>query len=478
MKILLVDDEPNLVRTLGRILERKGHTVATAGDGKAALASLAANGAPDVVITDLMMPVMDGLELLGAMAESHPDVPVIVLTGQGTVTNAVEAMKLGAYDYLVKPCNPDEILIVLDRVSEVRSLRREVKSLRMKVRKYEPEGDLIGDSRGMRELRKMIGAVAPKRATVLISGESGTGKELVAREIRRLGPAPECPFIAINCGALSDTLLESQLFGHRKGSFTGAISDHEGFFRAAEGGILFLDEISEMPMPLQVKLLRAVQYREVIPIGATSPDIVDTRIVAATNQNLEEAVAKGKFREDLYYRLNVVNLHIPPLRDRDSDVAMLVRHFIGSFARTYEVAPKEVEPEAMELLVKYGWPGNVRELQNVIERAFVLSDEPVLTLRELEPKIRIGSSGGGRMAPLTAAKEPETLADVEKLKIIDALRRANGRKIEAARILGIDRKRLYRKIRKYEIVLDGVVPKTAAAGAQAGGSDVAGDEEE
>jgi len=445
MKVLLVDDELNLTRTLGRILERKNHTVRSANDGGEALEALK-EGLPDVMVTDLMMPKMGGIELLKACQELYPDLPVIMLTGQGSIQNAVEAMKLGAYDYLVKPCNPDEILIVLDRVGEMSSLRREVKTLRRKVSRYEPYGDMIGASRPMQEIAQIVQTVAKKPNTVLITGESGTGKELVARAIHRGGHDAHSPFVAINCGALSETLLESQLFGHKKGSFTGAIADHDGFFKVAEGGVLFLDEIGEMPAHLQVKLLRAIQQREIIPIGAKQAETVNLRIVAATNSDLQAAVAAKEFREDLFYRLNVVNIHLPPLRDRREDIVPLIDHFIAKYAKEYGIESRTMTDGARELLQKYTWPGNIRELQNVIERAFAISDDTVIAEKDLPSNIRIPSSAEALMGA-----EPRTLEELERQKIVESLRKANGKKIEAARFLGIDRKRLYRKMKKYGI---------------------------
>lgn len=444
MKILLVDDEQNLTRTLSRILERKGHAVRSANDGVEALEAMK-EALPDVLVTDLMMPRMGGTDLLRQCQELYPDLPVVMLTGQGSIQNAVEAMKMGAYDYLVKPCNPDEILIVIDRVGEMSSLRREVKSLRRKVSRYEPFDDIIGDSRPMREILRIVDQVARKPNTVLITGESGTGKELVARAIHQRGHDPNSPFIAINCGALSETLLESQLFGHKRGSFTGAVADHDGFFKVAEGGVLFLDEIGEMPAHLQVKLLRAIQQREIIPIGGKQAETVNIRIIAATNSDLQAAVAEGEFRDDLYYRLNVVNIHLPPLRERADDIEAIAGYFLKKYAGEYGIQQKTITEGAMELLKGYSWPGNIRELQNVIERAFALSDEPELDVNDLPANIRIPGD------PSLDGTEPRTLEELERVKIVDALRKANGKKIEAARILGIDRKRLYRKMKKYSL---------------------------
>lgn len=445
VRTLLVEDEANMVRTLAKILERKGYVVDAAATGEEALRRLA-QVSYDLVITDLNMPVMDGMQLLREMnaRELHP--ATIVLTGHGTIQSAVEAMKLGAGDYLIKPCHPDELLMVAARLLELRALRREVTDLRRQVSQRDHFGEIIGHSPRMREVYQIIEAVSHNKSNVLLSGENGTGKELVARTIHNKGPLAARPFLAINCGALSETLLESQLFGHRKGSFTGAIEDHEGVFQAANGGTLFLDEISEIPLPLQVKFLRAIQEKEVTPLGSTRPVLVDVRIIAATNRDLEEALRNGSFRTDLFYRLNVVPIHLPPLRERREDIPPLVEHFIQEFSRVYGVEAKRVTAESMQCMMEYTWPGNIRELQNAIERAFALSSEPEITPKDLPPAV--ASSGA---IEADTATDPLPLAEVEKRNILAALQRSGGNKKEAARILGIDRQRLYRKIEKYGI---------------------------
>jgi two-component system response regulator PilR (NtrC family) len=386
VRILLVEDEANMVRTLAKILERKGHVVDAAATGARALQRLS-EVSYDLVITDLNMPVMDGMQLLREMhaRDLHP--ATIVLTGHGTIQSAVEAMKLGAGDYLIKPCHPEELLLVAARLLELRELRREVKHLRRQLSQVDHFGEIIGQSPPMQAIYHIVEAVSQNKSNVLLSGENGTGKELVAHTIHHKGPLTARPFLAINCGALSETLLESQLFGHRKGSFTGAIEDHEGVFQAADGGTLFLDEISEIPLPLQVKFLRAIQEKEVTPLGSTRPVRVDVRIIAATNRDLEEAVRNGSFRTDLFYRLNVVPIHLPPLRERRADIPLLVEHFIQDFSRIYGVEPKRMTPDAMQRVVEYAWPGNIRELQNAIERAFALSAEPEITLTDLPPAV-------------------------------------------------------------------------------------------
>ena len=432
-RILLVEDEHNMARTLAKNLERAGHEVEHAPHGEAALARLG-EARFDVVLTDLKMPVMDGMQLLRAMHERESAPAVVVLTGYGTIESAVEAMKLGAADYLIKDARPQEILLTIERVLRLDALRRENAQLRRAVRKLHGFGELIGDSAAMHEVYRVVGAVSQNKSTVLVSGESGTGKELVARTIHGRGPLAGGPFIAINCAGLSETLLDSQLFGHRRGAFTGAVADHDGVFRAAEGGTLFLDEVSEIPLGLQAKFLRALQDREVTPLGSSRPIAVDVRLIAATN------------RSDLFYRLNVVHIALPPLRARGDDVGLLIDHFIQHFSREYQVAPKRVTAEAMARLRGYGWPGNIRELQNAIERAFALSGADTITLADLPP-LRDDAVPASMVAADAAAAR--TLREEEEHVIAVALRESGGNKNEAARLLGIDRQRLYRKIKKY-----------------------------
>lgn len=447
-RTLLVEDEANMVRTLSRILQRKGFEVDAAGTGKDALLALSKKEY-DLVITDLNMPVMDGMQLLREMNERKLDPATIVLTGHGTVQSAVEAMKLGAGDYLIKPCEPEELILVAERLLEMRRLRREVVQLKRELRKFDRFGEIIGNSAPMQEIYKVIEAVSQNKSSVLIRGENGTGKELIARTIHRGGALRDEPFMAINCGALSETLLESQLFGHRKGAFTGAIDSHEGLFQAAHGGTLFLDEVADIPPSLQVKFLRAIQEREVTPLGSTESVAVDVRIIAATNRDLEEAVASGMFRADLFYRLNVVPILLPPLRERKNDIALLVQHFIDEFSGVYGVQPKKIADEAFARIKAYDWPGNIRELQNAIERAFALSADPEITVDDL-PHMMTGA-----MPPVIAESAgsdgPLPLEEAEKRNIAAALTHAHGNKNEAARILCIDRQRLYRKMAKYNL---------------------------
>jgi DNA-binding NtrC family response regulator len=446
-RILLVEDELNMARTLAKNLERAGYQVEHAPHGEAALARLESVNF-DVVLTDLKMPVMDGMDLLRAMHERHIGAAAVVLTGYGTIESAVEAMKLGAADYLIKDARPQEILLTLDRVLRLSSLKNENDRLRREIRRLHGFGELIGNSESMEAVYRLIDAVSQNKSTILLSGESGTGKELVARTVHQRGILRDAPFVAINCAGLSETLLDSQLFGHRRGAFTGAVADHDGVFRAATGGTLLLDEVAEVPLGLQAKFLRAIQEREVTPLGSSRPVSVDVRLIAATNRDLEGEVRDGRFRADLFYRLNVVHIELPPLRARRDDIPALVEHFLGRYSEQYQVAPKRIAPDALEALVAFDWPGNIRQLQNSIERAFALSAADVVSLADLPPAVRGGpapEATRGTVGPLP------TLAESERELIAAALQKSGGNKNEAARLLGIDRQRLYRKIEKYHL---------------------------
>ncbi|HWP67430.1 MAG TPA: sigma-54 dependent transcriptional regulator [Candidatus Limnocylindria bacterium] len=444
-RILLVEDEVNMARTLAKNLERAGYVVEHAAEGQAALARLAEEPF-DVVITDLKMPGMDGMTLLRELSERRIAVAAIVLTGFGTIETAVEAMKLGAADYLIKDARPQEVLLTLERVLRFQSLRRENERLRAQLRRSQGFGELIGVSAPMRDIYRLVEAVSQNKSTVLVLGESGTGKELVARTIHERSALRDGPFVAVNCAGLAETLLDSQLFGHRRGAFTGAVADHDGVFRAASGGTLFLDEVAEIPIGLQAKFLRAIQEREVVPLGSTRAIPVDVRLIAATNRDIEAEVDAGRFRRDLFYRLNVVRIELPPLRARLDDVPVLVEHFVTHYSQQYGVAPKAVTPDALACLQAYDWPGNVRELQNVVERTFALSDADTITLADLPASVRRPESRSPAGRPPGAR---QTLDDTERELIAETLSASGGNKNEAARRLGIDRQRLYRKLRKY-----------------------------
>jgi DNA-binding NtrC family response regulator len=376
------------------------------------------------------------------------DPPTVVLTGHGSTQAAVEAMKLGAYDYLVKPCDPEELLLTIATLVHVAELEHDNRRLRDEAARAHGFGELVGASPAMLEVYATIDAVARNDATVLITGESGTGKELVARAIHDRGTRRAGRFVAINCGAVSDTLLDSQLFGHRRGAFTGAIADHEGVFAAADGGTLFLDEIAELPLALQPKFLRALQEREIVPLGTTRPQKVDVRLIAVTNQDLEAEVADGRFRADLFYRLNVVHMRLPALRERRDDIPLLAAHYVERYSRIFNVEPKAIEPEALARLTAYDWPGNVRELQNVIERCFALARQATIDLASLPAAVR---SGPPVPPALDFGDVVPSLEEAERSVILAALRQSGGNKNQAARALGIDRQRLYRKLEKYHL---------------------------
>ncbi len=435
-----------MASTLAKNLGRAGYTVEHAPHGEAALHRLGEDSF-DVVLTDLKMPVMDGMALLRAMHDRGIRTAAIVLTGFGTIETAVEAMKLGAADYLIKDARPQEILLTVERVLRVEALRRENAELRRRIFQQGGFGQLIGESPAIQAVYRIIDAVSQNRSTVLISGESGTGKELVARTLHQRSPVADRPFVAVNCAGLSETLLDSQLFGHRRGAFTGAVTDHDGVFRAAAGGTLLLDEVAEVPLGLQAKFLRAIQEREVTPLGSSRPVPIDVRLVAATNRTLAAEVEEGRFRSDLYYRLNVVHIELPPLRARPDDIPRLVEHFLARFSQEYGVAAKRITDEALARLCAYDWPGNIRELQNAIERAFALSSADTVTLADLPATVSVGAA---HVSPAPAADGPvPSLADAERVAIARALRASQGNKNHAARLLGIDRQRLYRKIEKY-----------------------------
>jgi len=402
---------------------------------------------PDVVLLDLKMPGIDGMETLRQLREKDPDVVSIMITGYPTIESAVKAVKLGAYDYLSKPCSPEELRIVVARAAERRKLAFENEKLRRQLEGSMIPELVIGESRAMGRVMEIVRKVAPTESTALITGESGTGKELIAKAIHRLSSRKENEFIPIDCNALVENLLESELFGHVKGSFTGAISTKHGLFELANGGTFFFDEVANLTLNTQSKLLRMIQEREVKPVGGNQRIRVNVRIIAATNQNLMDAVAQKTFREDLFYRLSVVPIHLPPLRERKEDIPLLVQHFIQKYKRKRKRPLIGVDPAAMERLVKYHWPGNARELENTIERAIILEEGELITPKSLpglffiEPPEKIA----------VISKKLMSLEDVEREHITFVLKQTAGHKCRAAKILGIDRKTLYQKLQKYRL---------------------------
>ena len=449
MKILLVDDETAILDTLKILFRGEGWDVAVADSGPKALAALE-DEKPDIVLTDIRMPGAGGLEVLTAARRVDPEIAVILMTAQASLQTAVRAVNEGAYYYLQKPFVNDELLAICKRAAEARQLRAENKRLKKEIRSRtrSSKDRPIGGAPRFIEVLKLAETVAGTDSTVLISGESGTGKEVVARYIHTLSDRSDEPFLSINCGALPESLLESELFGHVKGSFTGAVRDKDGLLVAAARGTFFLDEIGEMSAATQVKLLRAIQEREVIPVGATQAVPVDVRIVAATNRDLEEEITRGAFRSDLYYRLNVIQLHLPPLRERREDIALLANHFLASSAKESGGQPLRLSDEAIALLVKYDWPGNVRELENALERARVVASGDRIAPDSLPDRVR--ESPPPKLGSQEMAGNP-TMEVVERAYILWVLQSEGGNKSRAAEVLGIDPSTLYRKLNRYGI---------------------------
>jgi DNA-binding NtrC family response regulator len=445
--VLIVDDETGILDSLNILLRNEGFTPRTAHGGKAGLAAIAETR-PDIVLTDVRMPNVTGVEILAAARQSDPDVPVILMTAQATLQSAMQAVNEGAFYYIQKPFRNDELIAILRRAAEHRNLRVENKSLKQAIKRHERHGVVrpVGVSKSWLEVLRLVETVAPTDSTVLIQGESGTGKEVIARYIHELSTRTDGPFLSINCGALPEGLLESELFGHVKGSFTGAVRDKIGLFGASSKGTFFLDEIGETTPSTQVKLLRALQHREVIPVGATESVAVDTRVVAATNRDLDEEIRSGGFRSDLYYRLNVISLHLPPLRLRRDDIPVLAEHFLNRIASQRSAAPKQLTAEAIQALSEYAWPGNVRELENALERAIILTPGDEITLSALPERVT-----ERRAEPLVSTRTPPnpTLEAVERAYIMWVLQSEGGNKSRAAEVLGIDPSTLYRKLSRY-----------------------------
>ncbi len=444
--ILVVEDEELMRSILRRLLEGAGYHVVTADSAESALAAFGENDI-SVTITDIKMSGMDGIELLDEIKRIDDDALVVIMTAYSSVDSAVAALRKGAYDYVTKPFVNDDLLQSVKNAIQQRDLFRENRSLRRELNKQYSFSEIVGKSDSLQEIFTLVQKVAGTNASVLIQGESGTGKELIARSIHFNSGRAEQPFLAVNCGALPESILESELFGHAKGAFTGAIGDKKGLFRAASGGTLFLDEIGEMPLALQVKLLRALQEHEVTPVGSTTAVKFDARILAATNKNLEEEVKNNRFREDLFYRLNVVEMYVPSLRDRIEDIPLLAKHFVAKSARNQNSSEKRISPDAMAALANYGWPGNVRELENAIERAFILSGEDI-DLDSLPQKVRDRADRSFRTRDGESFRP--TLEEMERRYLIEVLNSVGEDKVKAANILGIDLSTLYRKLKRYE----------------------------
>jgi DNA-binding NtrC family response regulator len=447
-QILVIDDDEVIQSFLKRRFFVPGYELIFVSTAEAALHRLNSHSGFDLILSDLRMPRMDGLELLRQLKSRSSQIPVILMTAHGSLETALEAMRAGAYDYILKPLNLDELSLSIEKAIRFQQLERDNSSLRKEIKESWKHREIIGKSRAMHAVFELVERVAPTQANVLIHGESGTGKELVARAVHFKSLRKDGPFVAINCSAIPADLLESELFGHAKGSFTGAHQTKKGLFEEAEGGTLFLDEIGDMDLSLQAKLLRAIQEKTIRPVGETTSKEVDVRIVAATHRDLRSAVKNNQFREDLYYRLCVIPVEIPPLRNRKDDIPILSEHFLNKHAATHGLNVRAFSGEAMQKLIHYHWPGNVRELENCIERAVILTrseqiqseDLPVFEMHSGIPQFLEGS-----------AAEMMSLEEVEKVYISLVLGKAGGKKEKTAQILGIDRKTLRKKIRDYQL---------------------------
>jgi DNA-binding NtrC family response regulator len=444
-RVLIVEDDPTTRLGLTELVRTWGFTAEAAADGAEALQRITAFR-PSVVISDLVMPRMGGLELLRAIKDDGSDMTVVILTAQGTVETAVEAIKEGAYDYLTKPIEPQRLKILLDKIAERQDTLREVKVLRRQLRDHGKFGSMIGSSAQVRKVYQVVEKAAPTSASVLIWGESGTGKELVAQTIHQLSPRAQMPFVPINCAAIPETLLESEIFGHEKGAFTGASDRREGCFELADRGTLFLDEIAEMTPATQVKLLRVLQERKFRRLGGRAEQSVDVRVIAATNAVPSEAVKSGQLREDLYYRLNVFEIELPPLRQRKDDLPLLIQSFLAEFSTRNGKSVTAVDPAAMRILDSYSWPGNVRELRNVIERAVILSSGEFIEARHLPPLVVDTTDPAG---PMVSLQPGMTVDEAEQKLIMMTLEHTHDNKTRAADILGISLKTLHNKLNKF-----------------------------
>ena len=446
--VLVIDDESAILDTLRILLKKEGFDVAIAQGGKAGLEQIRA-GVHDMILSDVRMPQVTGIDILQASRDQDPMTPVILMTAQASLQTAISAVNQGAYYYLQKPFANDELVAILRRACEFRQVRVENKQLKQEIKRrdFTTHSRPIGKSKRFAEVLKLVEQVAPTDSTILIQGESGTGKEVVARYLHNLSTRADGPFLSINCGALPENLLESELFGHVKGSFTGAVRDKQGLFSAARGGTFFLDEVGEMPAPLQIKLLRVLQEREVIPVGATEAIPVHVRIIAATNRELEEEVRRGNFRSDLFYRLNVIALDLPQLRERRDDLLLLIEFFLQRVATHSEREPKALSADALDAMLVYDWPGNVRELENALEHAVVLSRGNIIEPSALPERIT-----RRRKEPLVAERSfrNPTLEVIERAYIMYVLQAEGGNKTRAAESLGIDPSTLYRKLSRYE----------------------------
>jgi DNA-binding NtrC family response regulator len=448
-RVFVFDDDADSLQSISAALRRDGFEVLPFADPKEGLARLAADGG-DVVVTDLRMPGLTGLEVLRHVAKSNPGVPVVVLTAYGTVEGAVEAVRSGASDFLLKPVEIPRLRAAVFKAIKERGMHREIQRLREEVGRPEGIEGIVGVSRAMEEVIRRIRLVAPTRMNVLITGESGTGKELVARAVHALGPRDGRPFLPLNCAAIPETLLESELFGHEKGSFTGAIASRAGKLESAEGGTLFLDEVGDVSPAIQAKLLRAIEQKEVTRVGGSQVIRVDVRIIAATNQDLKVKVEEKTFREDLFYRLNVFNIVVPPLRERREDIPKLCVALLGILGKENGTSPKRLSPAALKALLAYRWPGNVRQLRNALETATLISQGETIEPGDLPPEVTqaVLPPSSAEPIPLPASR---TITDLTRDAIRDALARTGGNKTQAAKLLGIGLRTLHRKVKELDL---------------------------
>jgi two-component system response regulator AtoC len=449
-RVLVVDDEENLRLVLRTLLKRQGYEVETAESGEQALALVDTFG-PDVILTDVRMPKMGGLDLLATLQAKGNEATVIVMSAYGNVDLALEAIKAGAYDYVQKPFKHEEIVLALRKAEEREALRRENRALREEIRKEHQFEEILAKSQAMQDIFRTIAKIADYKTTVLVSGESGTGKELVARALHRRSSRRGAPFVAVNCGAIPENLLESELFGHKKGAFTDANSDRRGLFEEADGGTLFLDEIGELPLALQVKLLRVLQDEMIRRVGDSRDVKVDVRIIAATHRDLSAEVKASRFREDLFYRLNVLPIVVPPLRTRREDIALLIDHFVSRNNARLGTSIRGVDTEARRILVEYAWPGNVRELENTIERAMVLSEGDLIVASDLPERVREARDPVQVQLSSGELSIKKTTRVVEETLIRRALQKTRGNRTRAAEVLELSHRALLYKIKDYKI---------------------------
>ncbi|MFL5312449.1 MAG: sigma-54-dependent transcriptional regulator [Myxococcales bacterium] len=443
-RVLVVDDDASTREVFGELLQRWGYDVEQTGDGHDAL-KITAERHPDVIISDLVMPKLDGLALTRALREESPDTPVIIITGKGTIDAAVEAVREGVFDFVEKPLDPARLKVILQRALEKRQTEHEMQVLRRRLGQVDAGVGLVGQSPAMRKAMDLVEKVAPSKASVVITGQSGTGKEMIARAIHQLSPRREKPFIAINCSAIPAGLMESEMFGHERGAFTGADQRRLGAWELADGGTLFLDEVGEIPIELQAKFLRVLEEERLRRLGGKSEISVDVRVISATNRDLKEEIKGGRFREDLYFRLNVFHIPLAPLKERRDDIPLLVQHFIDRFGREGGKKLAGLTPQAMKVLSEYGWPGNIRELRNTLERAVILCGSAAIDIEHLPAEMAVG---GGESAYL---KLPFglPLREVEKEYILSSLGRMQNNKARTAQALGISEKTLYNKLYRY-----------------------------